>query len=39
MALIASWGIVEPLTHYLLIAEYRDPRASADFALFITNFH
>ncbi len=33
------WGTAEPLTHYLLISEYRDPRASADLALFITNFH
>ena len=33
------WGTAEPLTHYLLIAEYRDPRESAGQALFITNFH
>jgi glycine betaine transporter len=33
------WGTAEPLTHYLLISEYRDPRASADLALFVTNFH
>jgi glycine betaine transporter len=33
------WGTAEPLTHYLLIAEYRDPRDSAGLALFITNFH
>ena len=33
------WGTAEPLTHYLLIAEYRDPRESAGLALFITNFH
>lgn len=33
------WGTAEPLTHYLLISEYEDPRASASLALFITNFH
>jgi len=33
------WGTAEPLTHYLLIAEYEDPRAAAGMALFITNFH
>ena len=33
------WGTAEPLTHYLLIAEYQDPRASASLALFVTNFH
>ena len=33
------WGTAEPLTHYLLIADYEDPRQSAGMALFITNFH
>ena len=33
------WGTAEPLTHYLLISEYKAPRESADLALFITNFH
>jgi glycine betaine transporter len=33
------WGTAEPLTHYLLIAEYKDPRESASLALFVTNFH
>ncbi|MGI9493305.1 MAG: BCCT family transporter, partial [Geminicoccaceae bacterium] len=33
------WGTAEPLTHYLLISQYEDPRASAGMALFITNFH
>ena len=33
------WGTAEPLTHYLIIADYQDPRKSADLALFVTNFH
>ncbi len=33
------WGTAEPLTHYLLISEFKDPRASASLALFVTNFH
>jgi len=33
------WGTAEPLTHYLLISQYRDPRDSAGLALFVTNFH
>ena len=33
------WGTAEPLTHYLLIAEYEDPREAAGLALFVTNFH
>jgi glycine betaine transporter len=33
------WGTAEPLTHYLLIKEYEDPRQSASLALFVTNFH
>ncbi len=33
------WGTAEPLTHYLLISEYEDPRASVGYALFVTNFH
>ncbi|MHA1528842.1 MAG: BCCT family transporter, partial [Alphaproteobacteria bacterium] len=33
------WGTAEPLTHYLLIAEYEDPRKAASIALFLTNFH
>jgi glycine betaine transporter len=33
------WGTAEPLTHYLLIADYEDPRQAAGMALFVTNFH
>ena len=33
------WGTAEPLTHYLLIAEYKDPREAAGLALFVTSFH
>jgi glycine betaine transporter len=33
------WGTAEPLTHYLLISQYEDPKRSASMALFITNFH
>ena len=33
------WGTAEPLTHYLLLSEYEDPRRAAGFALFFTNFH
>ncbi|MEO1192578.1 MAG: BCCT family transporter [Pseudomonadota bacterium] len=33
------WGTAEPLTHFLLISEYEDPRRAANMALFITNFH
>jgi len=33
------WGTAEPLTHYMLISAYQDPRASASMALFVTNFH
>jgi glycine betaine transporter len=33
------WGTAEPITHYLLIKDYRDPRESASLALFVTNFH
>ncbi|UCH72908.1 MAG: BCCT family transporter [Rhodospirillales bacterium] len=33
------WGTAEPLTHYILISKYEDPRKSAAMALFITNFH
>ena len=33
------WGTAEPLTHYLLIADYTDPRQAAGQALFVTNFH
>jgi len=33
------WGTAEPLTHYLLIAEYEDPREAAGMALFVTSFH
>jgi glycine betaine transporter len=33
------WGTAEPLTHYLLISDYEDPRESAGMALFVTNFH
>ena len=33
------WGTAEPLTHYLLISEFEDPRSSASKALSMTNFH
>ncbi|TNF87010.1 MAG: BCCT family transporter, partial [Gammaproteobacteria bacterium] len=33
------WGTAEPLTHFDLIRQYRDPGESADVALFVTNFH
>ena len=33
------WGTAEPLTHYILIADYTDAREAADHALFMTNFH
>ena len=33
------WGTAEPLSHYLLISKYEDPRKSASLALFVTNFH
>jgi glycine betaine transporter len=33
------WGTAEPLTHYLLLTSYEDPRRSAGMALFLTNFH
>jgi glycine betaine transporter len=33
------WGTAEPLTHYLLIEQYEDPREAASVALFVTNFH
>ena len=33
------WGAAEPITHFLLIRDYRDPRESASLALFVTNFH
>ncbi len=33
------WGTAEPLTHFDLISNYRDPRESAGDALFVTNFH
>jgi len=33
------WGTAEPLTHYLLITEYKNPRESTGLALFVTNFH
>jgi len=33
------WGTAEPLTHFDLISNYRDPRESAADALFVTNFH
>ncbi|WP_119168330.1 BCCT family transporter [Algihabitans albus] len=33
------WGTAEPLTHYLIVADYQDPREAAGFALFLTNFH
>ena len=33
------WGTAEPLTHYLLVADYVDPQEAAGLALFITNFH
>ena len=33
------WGAAEPITHFLVIRDYRDPRESASLALFVTNFH
>ena len=33
------WGTAEPLTHYMLVAEYEDPRVAASTALFLTSFH
>ncbi len=33
------WGTAEPMTHYLLISKYEDPRKAASLALFVTNFH
>ena len=33
------WGTAEPLTHYLVISEFEDARASAAKALSVTNFH
>jgi len=33
------WGTAEPMTHYLLISDYEDPRKAASLALFVTNFH
>jgi glycine betaine transporter len=33
------WGAAEPITHYTVIADYMGPEASADAALFVTNFH
>ena len=33
------WGTAEPLTHYLIIRDYQEPRAAASSALFLTNFH
>jgi glycine betaine transporter len=33
------WGSAEPLSHYLLIGQYRDEREAAGLALFVTNFH
>ena len=33
------WGTAEPLTHYLLIADYQIPSEAAHSALFVTNFH
>ena len=36
---LLHWGTVEPLTHYLVNAEYEGPRDGAGAALFITNFH
>ena len=33
------WGTAEPMTHYLMISDYEDPRKAASLALFVTNFH
>ena len=33
------WGTAEPLTHYLLLADYQDSRIATTQALFVTNFH
>ncbi len=33
------WGTAEPLTHYMIVDDYEDPRQAADIALFLTNFH
>lgn len=33
------WGSAEPLTHFDLIKNYKDPGVAADQALFVTNFH
>ncbi|MDX1401507.1 MAG: BCCT family transporter, partial [Kiloniellales bacterium] len=33
------WGTAEPLTHYLLIEQFEDPRKAASVSLFVTNFH
>ncbi len=33
------FGTAEPLTHFDLIRQYREPGASANLALFVTNFH
>ncbi len=33
------WGTAEPLSHFLLIEEYVNPREAASLALFVTNFH
>ncbi len=36
---LLSWGTAEPLTHFLSILEYEDPRQAAGMALFVTSFH
>ena len=33
------WGSAEPLIHFDLVSNYREPRQAAGNALFITNFH
>ena len=33
------WGSAEPLTHFDLISNYKNPGNSANLALFVTNFH
>jgi glycine betaine transporter len=33
------WATAEPLSHFQLIREFRDPREAAGLSLFVTNFH
>jgi glycine betaine transporter len=36
---ILYWGTAEPLTHYLLLEQYENPKKAASMALFVTNFN